>query len=317
MKELVRRVSASCKKVSFTPERLFAAAAIAVLAATPFLARRPDPAGNLGVGQPELIAMLDTGAGELPESSAAEEPFRNVLTFYPYVVKRGDTISGIAHHFGLNQDSVISCNAVEKARTLQIGSVLQIPNMNGIMHSVKAKDTLEKLAETYAVPPEQILEANNIAALSDAADGKVFIPEAKLPAIELRRVWGELFRYPSRGWISSPYGYRTDPISGKRRFHNGIDIAGPHGSPVLAAMEGRVVETGYNESAGNYVVLGHVGGYTTFYAHLDTIRVQRGQRVQERQRIGDIGNTGYSTGSHLHFTVFRWGKPVNPALLLH
>jgi len=128
---------------------------------------------------------------------------------------------------------------------------------------------------------------------------------------------GELFRYPARGWISSPYGWRTDPISGERRFHNGIDIAGPHGSAVIAALDGRVIETGYNDTAGNYVILSHLGGYTTFYAHLSVIHVRQGQWVQERQRIGNVGNSGYSTGSHLHFTVSRWGKPVNPSLLLH
>ncbi len=317
MKDSVVRAFVRLGKFPLLPEAVYAAVAVMVFITVGFMSHWNGRDGGFGVGQPELVAMLSSGGQEVSQLLEDQAPPRNVLAFFPYIVVKGDTISEIAHRFGLNQGSIISCNAVEKARALQIGTVLQIPNMDGIMHTLKARDSLEKLAESYDVPPESILESNNISELSEAAGGKVFIPEAKLPTIELRRVWGELFRYPARGWISSPYGWRTDPISGERRFHNGIDIAGPHGSAVIAALDGRVIETGYNDTAGNYVILSHLGGYTTFYAHLSVIHVRQGQWVQERQRIGNVGNSGYSTGSHLHFTVSRWGKPVNPSLLLH
>jgi murein DD-endopeptidase MepM/ murein hydrolase activator NlpD len=232
-------------------------------------------------------------------------------------VEKGDTISDIAQKMGLNQDSVISCNGIERARLLQIGTELRIPNMDGIMHVVKAGDSLDALCQTYALAPEQLLEVNNIEEFDYKPGEKIFIPEAKLPFIELRRIWGELFRYPLRGWISSAYGYRADPITGMRRFHNGIDIAGNYGAPIGAAMEGRVIETGYNGISGNYVVVAHAGGYITLYAHMSLIRVKTGQWVNEGQRLGDVGSTGYSTGNHLHFSISRWGKPVNPVLLLH
>jgi murein DD-endopeptidase MepM/ murein hydrolase activator NlpD len=280
-----------------------------------------DEAG-LGQPGPHLALYLEPeyisdGAFAADEEIIPEVPPKNVLSFTTYTVEKGDTISDIAQKMGLNQDSVISCNGIERARLLQIGVELRIPNMNGIMHTVKAGDTLEKLSETYTVSPEQLLEVNNVAEFSYNAGEKVFIPEAKLPSLELRRVWGELFRYPARGWISSPYGYRNDPITGKRRFHNGIDIAGPFGAPIGAAMEGRVIETGFNNISGNYVIVAHAGGYTTSYAHMSLVRVKTGQWVNEGQRLGDIGSTGYSTGNHLHFIISRWGKTVNPALLLH
>ena len=264
-----------------------------------------------GLGQPELYASYRGSYGEemvVP---------KNVLAFIPYKVVEGDTISGIAERYGLNQDSVISCNGIEKARHLQIGTILQIPNMNGLMHSVRSGETLEKIAETYKAPLEQILQINNITSLANMQGTKLFVPEAKLPTIELRRVWGELFRYPTRGWISSPYGYRDDPIYGQSRFHNGIDIANATGTPIVAAMEGSVADRGYNESAGNYIVIGHVGGYVTLYAHLDKILVRNGQWVNEGEKIGEMGSTGYSTGPHCHFSIFRWGRTLNPALLLH
>jgi murein DD-endopeptidase MepM/ murein hydrolase activator NlpD len=185
------------------------------------------------------------------------------------------------------------------------------------MHTVKAGDSLEKLAETYNALPEQLLEVNNIEEFAYDAGEKIFIPEAKLPSIELRRVWGELFRYPVRGWITSSYGYRADPFTGERRFHNGIDIAGSFGAPIGAALEGRVIETGFNNTSGNYVVVAHAGGYVTSYAHMSLIRVKQGQWVNEAQRLGDIGSTGYSTGNHLHFSISRWGKSINPIMLLH
>jgi murein DD-endopeptidase MepM/ murein hydrolase activator NlpD len=300
-------------KKPYRAEVIFAIVSLAVLITVPQALRSGISREELGLGQPEMYTTETAST----EDSAPETVLKNVLTFRPYIVVKGDTISEIAYRLDLNQDSIISCNEIEKARGLQIGTVLQIPNMNGIMHIVKPKDTLDKLTEIYKVPAEQILEVNNITEFTHTAGEKIFIPEAKLPSIELRRVWGELFRYPARGWISSPYGYRADPFTGKRRFHNGIDIAGAHDAPVVAAMDGTVLETGYNDSAGNYIVIGHVGGYTTFYAHLEKIHVTRGTRVAEGRRIGDVGNTGYSTGSHLHFTIFRWGKPVNPVLLLH
>jgi murein DD-endopeptidase MepM/ murein hydrolase activator NlpD len=276
---------------------------------------------DAGLGQPAesyLAVYLEAP----PEGFSGDEdipqvPPKNVLSFTAYIVEKGDTISGIAQKLELNQDSLISCNGIEQARTIQPGMELRVPNMNGIMHTVKAEESLQTLAENYKVPQDIILEVNNITEFAHKAGEKIFIPDAKLSAFELRRVWGELFRYPLRGWITSRYGYRADPFTRTRRFHNGIDIAGPAGAPIYAAMEGRVIETGYNNISGNYVIITHPGGYTTSYAHMSLIRAEKGQWVKEGQRIGDVGSTGYSTGNHLHFSISRWGKSMNPALLLY
>lgn len=271
------------------------------------------PPSHTGQGQPSLLPL----SGEVTEALEDTEPAPRRLAFVSYKVAPGDTISGIAEMYNITQDSIISWNSIEKARALQIGTILLIPNMNGLMHEVKAGDTLDSIAKKYGVDAQSIREVNEREEDRIHVGERLFIPEAKLPAIELRRVWGELFRYPVRGWVTSPYGWRRDPITGTRRFHNGIDIGGFRGDPVRAALEGRVVETGYNESAGNYILLSHVGGYTTFYAHLRSIHVTRGMYVREGQKIGEVGSTGYSTGPHLHFSVFRWGRPVNPVLLLY
>jgi murein DD-endopeptidase MepM/ murein hydrolase activator NlpD len=102
-----------------------------------------------------------------------------------------------------------------------------------------------------------------------------------------------------------------------RRFHNGIDLAGPVGTPVLASMSGKVAMLGYSPTYGKYLILTHPEGYQTLYGHLEAFRVQKGQNVKQGQRIADMGNTGYSTGSHLHFSIFRRGEPIDPFKYLH
>ncbi|MFQ3621568.1 MAG: M23 family metallopeptidase [Spirochaetales bacterium] len=267
-------------------------------------------------GQPELPVHLARADSSFLDKTFLE-PSPKKLGFSNYTVTAGDTISGIAERFNITQDTIISWNQIEKARTLQIGAVLKVPNMSGLMHVVQSGETLETLSKKYEVNLETLQEVNELVSDFLVPGQVLFIPDARLPAVELRRVWGELFRYPLRGWISSPYGFRRDPFTGQRRFHNGIDIGGVEGAPVRAAMEGRVIETGFNEIAGNYILIQHIGGYTTFYAHLSTLGVSRGAYVREGQKIGEVGSTGYSTGSHLHFSIFRYGQPVNPLLLLY
>lgn len=112
--------------------------------------------------------------------------------------------------------------------------------------------------------------------------------------------------------ISSHYGYRIHPITGRRQFHDGLDIAAPYGNSVYAYTDGRVVEAGWNGGYGYCVLIDHGNGLRTRYAHLSKINVRVGQRVQTEERIGAIGSTGNSTGPHLHFEVIRNGRTENP-----
>jgi murein DD-endopeptidase MepM/ murein hydrolase activator NlpD len=112
--------------------------------------------------------------------------------------------------------------------------------------------------------------------------------------------------------FSSGFGYRTDPIRGGRRFHAGTDFAGPRGTPIHTTGDGVVVFAGRQSGYGLMVEIRHPFGLTTRYAHLSRIRVSEGERVSRGDRIGDMGSTGRSTGSHLHYEVRRNGDPVNP-----
>ena len=117
---------------------------------------------------------------------------------------------------------------------------------------------------------------------------------------------------PSYTRISSEFGWRTHPIFGTQKFHSGLDMAAPGGSPILAACEGTVTAAGYSSSMGNYIYVDHGGGLSTVYMHASAIYVSKGDHVTAGQQIGAVGSTGWSTGNHLHFSVRLNGEYVNP-----
>ena len=117
---------------------------------------------------------------------------------------------------------------------------------------------------------------------------------------------------PARGPYSSGFGWRLHPILGEYQMHEGQDITGSVGTPVVATAAGRVVEAEYSSSYGNYVVLAHEGGIRTVYAHLSAFRCQVGKAVRRGDVIGLLGNTGRSTGPHVHYEVHVDGKPIDP-----
>jgi murein DD-endopeptidase MepM/ murein hydrolase activator NlpD len=116
----------------------------------------------------------------------------------------------------------------------------------------------------------------------------------------------------SMGNITQPYGQSTNFMTGKPWFHDGIDILTPMRSPVLAAMPGIISETGEDRALGNYMIVDHGNGYKTMYAQLDEITAVKGRRVARGETIAFSGNTGLSTGPHLHFGVYLDGEAADP-----
>lgn len=119
-------------------------------------------------------------------------------------------------------------------------------------------------------------------------------------------------RWPTWGRVSSNYGWRNDPFTGVRAWHQGIDIAAPSGRNVVATAQGKVVYTGWNGNYGQCVIVEHKFGYQTIYGHLSRILVKTGEQVKKNQIIGQVGSTGRSTGPHLHYEVRRYGEVINP-----
>ena len=136
----------------------------------------------------------------------------------------------------------------------------------------------------------------------------------KLAAEQGRRYDGGVFAWPAPSYtrISDDYGNRTHPILGTQQFHNGIDMAAPGGSAILAAYDGKVVAAAYSGSMGNYIMIDHGDSLYTIYMHASALYVSKGQEVKRGDKIAAVGSTGRSTGNHLHFSVRLNGSYVSP-----
>ncbi|MGI5090647.1 M23 family metallopeptidase [Treponema vincentii] len=251
------------------------------------------------------------------EAAPVAEGYVSTVTFKDYTVRKGDTISGIASRAGLrNFGTLLSVNNIDNARRISAGQVLRIPSTDGLLYTVKKNETLAGIAAAHKVSVTALLDANDLTQETLAVGQKLFIPGASLSSFELRKALGELFIYPIRGRLTSPFGYRSDPFTGVRSFHSGIDLAAPTGTAVKATLDGKIAETGFNRIFGNYVIITHDRGYQSLYGHLSAIYVKRGQYVTQGAAVGAVGNTGYSTGPHLHLSIYKNGSLINPFSVL-
>jgi len=231
-----------------------------------------------------------------------------------YVVQPGDTISEIAVRFGLDTGTLLSMNPIEDVRRLLPGTRLSIPDRDGLLHAVQPGESLYSIASSYGVGVPAILDANDLDTTVLQVADSLFIPGAEMDEEEYLLAIGELLNWPVRNFrFTSGYGMRTDPFTGEWRMHTGIDLANAVGTPIGAARGGRVVHVEASAGTyGNLVIIDHGGGTRTLYAHLDSFAVSTGQYVAPGQLIGRMGNTGRSTGPHLHFSVTRNGRWEDP-----
>jgi murein DD-endopeptidase MepM/ murein hydrolase activator NlpD len=252
----------------------------------------------------------------VPTSPVQDEiiPLNLVETFAweSYKVKKGDSVSKIAANHALSMDAIIASNYISNAKLLREGDILRIPNMDGIPYTVKKGDALSKISNAMGVPLEVILDANDIQSETLTPGKVLFIPGAKMRSEDLKVILGDSFIYPIRGRLTSPFGWRNDPISGVRRYHAALDLAAAMGTPIKAAMDGRVSTVGVNSVYGKYIIISHANGYQTMYAHMSATSVNQGALVSQGTKIGEVGSTGYSTGPHLHFAIYKNGRAVNP-----
>lgn len=241
------------------------------------------------------------------------------LCYSTYRVKKGDMIGFIADNFNITQDTIISVNNIRQSRLLQIGQYLKIPSMPGIIYTVRKNgETIASIAKKYDISADKVGRVNNLEKeVSLNAGTMLFLPDAYLDWVTRQEINGDLFHKPikARYWLSSYYGWRSSPFNGKRSYHSGVDMACPQGTNVYAALGGTVTSTGFNNVYGNYIIVTHHSGYKTLYGHLSAILVTRGKYVDTNTKIGKVGSTGMSTGPHLHFTVYKNGKTVDPMAL--
>lgn len=161
--------------------------------------------------------------------------------------------------------------------------------------------------EAYIAEQKAVVEALEAAILAE----KKRLEEENRASIKYD---GGKFAWPAPDYvrISDEYGNRTHPILGTQQFHNGLDMAAPNGSPILAAYDGEVVAADYSSTMGNYIMINHGDGIITIYMHASSLSVSKGTMVVRGEQIGKVGSTGRSTGPHLHFSVRKDGSYTSP-----
>ena len=264
---------------------------------------------------PPAAESVDAGGNILSAIPSEAMVYTEPVTFSTYIVKPNDNITSISKNAGLtNVSTLIAVNNISNVRRLQAGQRLVIPSIDGMNYTVADGDTLESVSRKYDVSVEKLLDVNDLTSSVLKSGQKIFIPGAKMSANDLKKALGELFMYPIKAnWrLSSNYGKRADPFTGVSSFHTGIDMAVPMKTPIYASADGTVKTVSWSNVYGNYIIISHADGYQTLYAHLYSASAKQGQKVTQGTKIGLVGNTGYSTGPHLHFTVYKNNKLINP-----
>ncbi len=305
---IVFAIFANLMLLSFRSDRIILSGVLSGIA--------PPPAQELVMQsritpQENEFAVIGEVAGVDPSRFAR-------LEVETYTVRPGDTLGEIALRYGLEMDTLISFNQIEDVRRLQAGTTMEVPNRDGLLYTVKGGDSLSSIAGRHETTVNAILDANDMKSQVIDVGQVIFVPGARLNDTERRIILGELFAWPARGTFTSGFGMRADPFTGYPRFHNGVDMASRIGTPIRAAASGRVVHI--ETQVGNYgrfVILRHPDGFQTLYAHMDSFSVRNGQYVDRGTIIGSMGNTGRSTGPHLHFSVIHNGTFVDPLRYLH
>ncbi|MDR2676417.1 MAG: M23 family metallopeptidase [Endomicrobium sp.] len=246
------------------------------------------------------------------------------INFFVYSVRRSDNLWKIAKRYGYSVDTLIGNNPQLKTYRVNVSQKILVPSIGGSLHPIQRDDTWLKIAKRYGADAKT-LRNTNLGVVKLIPGEYVFIPGKKPDINLMNKAMQEkyelrsLFVYPliKKGRLSSKFGHRIHPITGKMSLHAGIDISVPVGTCVAAAAGGEVIVASYNMGHyGTAVFIDHKNGYVTHYGHLSSIRVKVGQKVKAKQYIAKSGATGRVTGPHLHFTVKKRGKALDPLKFL-
>ena len=289
---------------------------------------RSQPKASLRVVDEEEGEMPTIQGGTSiikPDLAATKKTKRARTETIVYAVKGGDSVSTIAEEFEVGVSTILWENNLSAYSIIRPGDELAILPVSGLNHKIKAGDTISSLAKKYKIEEERILEQNKLVAGSALKIGdKILIPGGRketaprystksytgfsaikdiVSAPNAKPVAGNKMNWPtSASRITQYYSWR----------HHAVDIADKTGTPIYAADAGTVESTGWGRGYGNQIVIDHGGGKKTRYAHLSKFYVKSGDKVSKGQTIAAMGNTGWSTGPHLHFEVIINGRKYNP-----
>ena len=264
-------------------------------------------------GSQVLGLSTDTQMSVDPLTQVSDKPRADI---FEYTVENGDTLGSIAKKFGVDNDSILWLNKGINAKKLKPGSVLSIPPVTGVVHTVKSGETIYSVATRYNVSAQSIVdfpfnEFTNDETFALAIGQQLIVPDGEMPAEIITSPRSNLASTmtPNAGAVSAT-GNWIWPAAGRitqsfKAWHKGLDIANSAGGNILAADSGTIVAAGWvNSGYGNMIMIDHGNGYVSLYGHmLASLRVKVGQTVKRGDVIGSMGSTGRSTGTHLHFEV--------------
>ena len=241
------------------------------------------------------------------------------LQFYRYRARKEDTVIRIAARCSIPYDALITLNGIESVKTDISGKMFLLPTLPALYLPEKAVSYIEKLTE--ALSKKLKTESFSITLPSAANPEKKIrvecFPNAMLDSTVRSFFFVPFYRFPlQHAVVTSDFGMRKSPFTGKSTYHAGIDLAAPTGSPVYACASGTIIEIAYSNIYGNYILLRHDDGRESLYGHLSKVRARLYEKVKSGIVIGYVGSTGLSTGPHLHFEVREQGKAKNPSLFI-
>jgi LysM repeat protein len=247
-----------------------------------------------------------------PSSDIADsgEPISDQVSVY--VVRKGDTIAQIAQMFNVSTNTILWANDLKKGEKLVEGDTLFILPVSGVSHTVLKGQTLKGIAKKYNVEVSDIARLNGIADDVKLVTGdELIIPDAEIVNIEAPKTKTVIVKSTTKTPVKVLVGYFINPVPNYKRksqgLHgkNGVDLAAPTGTPIVASASGVVLlaRKGYNGGYGNMVIIKHPNGTQTLYGHMVRLGTTTGASVNQGEVIGYVGSTGRSTGPHLHYEV--------------
>lgn len=232
------------------------------------------------------------------------------IFFYKYEAKAEDTFISIASRCSIRQDTLATINSISESKMLVAGKTILLPSSDGLYIPHKPVNSFEVLLanENAGFITESTLT------VSYGGRDFYFLPQKKFSSSLRAYFLNPGMSMPlEKSILTSSYGMRVSPVSGKWKMHKGIDLAAARGSKILACREGFVKQAiKGNPVYGNYVIVRHPNGMESLYAHMDLINVAKDQKVVTGQTLGTVGMTGLTTGPHLHFEITQNGSSLNP-----
>lgn len=278
----------------------------------------PNPSkGGYRLALTEGSALIAgaTSDGSMPQAASAKGSAGSISL---YQVREGDSLSEIADMFNVTINTILWANDIKDSSTIQPGDTLLILPVSGVQHKVTSGQTLAGIAKKYDADLGEVAAFNGLAEEAALAVGDTIIipggdlaPKAAAKSTTTKKTTAAKTLVALDGYFGNPLpgGRVTQGIHG----YNGIDVGAPSGTPIYAAASGSIIVAkgggGYNGGYGNYIVISHDNGTQTLYAHLSALAVSGGA-VSKGDVIGYVGNTGRSTGNHLHFEVRGAKNPL-------